>query len=314
MAKEKSAKISAKDAQKIISEIKKSVDNNGKRDPTIQDAMTWLFDGNPNIELPYILANRQYKLRNLVNNIIQKFRSNPRMLNFMNGELNNLYSSHSESEILIFIKRYIQINRIDKYKLDKSWFRKSDREMFIEKYSQTKGEFDSGFYDVVAHYDMLSTGRFDDDLSLSLISLIQPDSKEQEAREIDNLNSQLEEFLAKEQEAKISKDPRFIKELTKEIIDEQSLSLLDIKTIERTNKILLVFLDKNNLKKYYMFDFVYEFVISNLFSIIQNDYVMPFLKDYHQPYIINDFRTLENIKKVLREEKDKFYKQYGWIS
>lgn len=311
MAKEKKEKtISAKDAQKIISGIKKSTES--KPDPTVKDVMNWLFDGNPEITLPHLLANRQYKLRPLVNNVIQKFRKNPRTLILMNNLLNNMHSKHTESDILIFLKTYIQINKIQKYSLDQSWFQKSNREIFIEKYKSSKNDLESGFNDIISQYDMLSTGRFDDDLSVSLINLINTNSaKEQE--EIQILNSQLEEFFSKEQEAKIASDPRFIKDLTPEVIKELSLSLIDIKTIERSNKILLVFLDKSNLKKYYMFDFIYEFVISNLFSIIQNDYVMPFLKEYHQPYLIQDFRVLENIKRTLKAERDNFYKQYGWI-
>ena len=311
MAKEKKEKtISAKDAQKIISGIKKSTES--KPDPTVKDVMNWLFDGNPDITLPHLLANRQYKLRPLVNNVIQKFRKNPRTLILMNNLLNNMHSKHTESDILIFLKTYIQINKIQKYSLDQSWFQKSNREIFIEKYKSSKNDLESGFNDIISQYDMLSTGRFDDDLSVSLINLINTNSaKEQE--EIQILNSQLEEFFSKEQEAKIASDPRFIKDLTPEVIKELSLSLIDIKTIERSNKILLVFLDKSNLKKYYMFDFIYEFVISNLFSIIQNDYVMPFLKEYHQPYLIQDFRVLENIKRALKAERDNFYKQYGWI-
>lgn len=313
MAKEKLPKeksLTAKDAQKIVSGIKKTV--NTKPDPTVKDVMTWLFDGNPEVELPYILANRQYKLRGLVNTVMQKFRTMPRMLNFMNGLLNNMYASHSESEILIFMKRYIQINRINKYSLDQSWFKKSDREVFIEKYGATKNDFESGFNDIVAQYDMLCTGRFEDELSHSMMNLVHNNAA-RENEEIQVMNSQLEEFFSLEQEAKIASDPRFLKELNPEIIQEQSLSLLDIKTIERSNKILLVFLDKNNLKKYFMFDFIYEFVISNMFSIIQNDYVMPFLKEYHQPYLVSDFRVLENLRRTLRDERDKFYKQYAWL-
>lgn len=312
MAKDKKDKpLSAAVGQKILSDLKKKVGSD-KKDPTVKDAMAWLFDGNPEIILPHLLANRQYKLKPVVNGIIQKFRTNPRMLNFMNNMINDLYATHSESDILIFIKQYIQINRIQKSQMDFSWFPKSDREIFIEQFSK---QFNSevGTNDIIAQYDLLKTGLFNDEISKNIIKEVYKNS-EVEAEEINVLNSQLEEFMVKEREAKIAADPRFIKELTPEVIKEWSLSLMDIKTIEKTNNILLVFLDKNNMKKYYLMDFVYEFVISNLFSIIQNDYIMPFLKDYHQPYIINDFRTLENIKKVLREEKDKFYKQYGWIS
>jgi hypothetical protein len=309
MAKEKN--LTQKDAQKILSGIKKTVGS--KPDPTVKDVMTWLFDGKPEIELPYLLANRQYKLKPLINSVIQKFRTNPKTLNLLNGLINNMHSSHSESQILVFLKSYIQINKITKYMLDQSWFPKSKREIFIEKYGAQKGDLESGFNDVVAQFDLLSTGKFDDKLSLSLMESLETNNLK-EKEEIELLNSQLEEFFIKEQENKISNDPRFIKELNEEIIKDLNLSLIDIKSIERTNKILLVFLDKSNLKKYYLFDFVYEFVISNVFSIIGNDYVMPFYKEIHQPYIVTDMKTLDAIKRTLRDERDKFYKQYAWIN
>ena len=305
MAKDKNA-LSAKDAQKIISSIKKGADK--PDDITTNDIINWLFNGHPAVEIPNAFLRRQYKLKPLINNIMQKFRTNPRMLNFMNNQLNDLFSKRSEAEILLFMKQYIQINRIRKESLYKSWFRKSERELFFDKIGADKNDVDGGFGNLSSHYDLLCTGRFNDKLSESIMA---------EVKGVEISNAEIEEnlsaFLEQEAQAKIQNDPRFIKELTQEQIDELNLSLIDIKTLEKLNKILLVFLDKNNLKKYYMFDFTYEFVISNLFSIIQNDYVMPFLKDYHQSILVNDIRTLENIKRTLRTERDKFYKLFAWI-
>lgn len=305
MAKEKTG-ISAKDAQKIISQIKKTVDK--PVDITTWDIINWLFDGKPTEEVPHKFMKRLYKLRPLINNVMQKFRSNPRMLNFMNNQLNDLFSSRNETEILVFMKQYIQINRIQKASLDQSWFKQSQREIFLTKIGETKNDLEGGFGDLVSHYDMLSTGRFQDKLSLSIINDVQgtPVSNA-------DIESNLGAFLEEEAKSKIQNDPRFIKELTQEEIDKESLSLIDIKSLEKLNKILLVFMDKNNLKKYYMYDFTYEFVISNLFSIIQNDYIMPFLKEYHQPILVNDIRTLENIRRTHKAERDKFYKQFAWI-
>ena len=306
MAKEKT--LSAKDAQKIISGIKKASDK--PKDITVWDILNWLFDGRPAVEVPNTFMRRQYKLRPLINIVMQKFRTNPRMLNFMNNQLNDLFNTRSESEILLFMKQYIQINRIDKRSLDQSWFKKSDREIFLEKIGDSKSDLDGGFGDLVSHFDMLKTGRFEDKLSLSMINEVTGSHDSISNEEIEN---NLAAFLELEQKAKIENDPRFIKELTQEVIDSENLSLIDIKSLEKHNKILLIFLDKNNLKKMYVMDFVYEFVISNLFSIIQNDYVVPFLPDYHQSVVVTDMRTLDNIKRTLRTERDKFYKQFAWL-
>ena len=304
MAKEK--KVSAKELANITSALKKSVKN--PDDVTVSMVMNWLFDGIPATELPHKFLHRQYKLRPIVNTVMQKFRTNPRMLNFMNYHLNDLFSKRSESEIILFMKQYIQINRIMKHSVDQSWFKKSPREVFFEKMSDKYNDFEGGFNDLCSHYDLLSTGRFQDKLSENIINEVQGHT------DYSNLDDSILELIALEQQAKFDSDPRFLKELNQEVVDQWDLSFIDIKTIERTNKILLIFLDKNNSKKYYVIDFVFEFVISNIFSIIHNDYVMPFLKEYHQPYIVNDFRTMENIKKTLRDERDKFYKRYAWVS
>ena len=303
MAKEK--KISAAELNKISSNLKKS---QKEGDITTADVMNWLFDGVDAIEVPAKFQYRQYKLKPLVNIIMQKFRTNPRMQHFMNAQINDLFSKRSESEIILFIKQYIQINRIQKHQVDKSWFRKSEREIFLDKMHDKKTDFEGGFGDLVSQFDLLQTGRFQDKLSLSIIN---------EVTGADNdpiMDESIMELLAIEQQMKFDSDPRFLKELNQNVIDEWELSLIDITTIERSNKILLIFLDKNNSKKYYPIDFIYEFVISNIFSIIQNDYIMPFLKEYHQPYVITDFRTMDVLKRALRDERDKFYKRFAWVN
>lgn len=307
MAKEKSEKtLTVKEQQKIISSIKKAADK--QVDINVHDILNWLFDGREALDVPTAFLRRQYKLRPLINNVMQKFRTNPRMMNFMNNQLNDLFSKRNESEILLFMKQYIQMNRIQKASLDKSWFPKSNREIFFEKIGANKTDMEGGFGDMASQYDMLSTGRFQDKLSQSIIDDVRGVKVSNE-----DIENNLGEFLIAEQQAKIANDPRFIKEFTQEEIDKESLSLIDIKTLEKLNKILLVFLDKNNLKKYYVCDFSYEFVISNLFSIIQNDYIVPYTKEYHQSILVNDIRTLENIRRTLKTERDKFYKQFAWI-
>ena len=303
MAKEKH--LTTKEAQKLTSELKKSF---SEKDVTIKDVMNWLFDGKQNIELPNKFMHRQYKLGPLINGVIQKFRSYPKMLNFMNYNVNELFSKRTNGEILIFIKQYIQINRVSYNMLDHSWVTKSDREVLLEKFSKTKSDSENGFNDIAAHYDLLKTGRFEDALSVDIINTMTgvPDDNP-------DLDNTLLQLIEMEKQAKIDKDPRFIKELTPEQIEMWGLSLIDIKTLNGMNKILLIFLDKNNNKKFFLIDFVYEFVLSNIFSIIHNDYIMPFLPDYHQPIILTEIRALENLRRTLRDERDKFYKQYGWI-
>lgn len=114
-------------------------------------------------------------------------------------------------------------------------------------------------------------------------------------------------------EKKHDNDPRFLKEVNQEIVDELELSLIDIKMIEKMNKILLVFIDKNNNKKYSLIPFSYEFVISTINAIKYNDYVVNFDPAYHNFYVCFDFATVEKIRMAINKSKDKFFKKYAWI-
>ena len=304
MAKEKLP--SAKELNSISSQLKKAAPKEG--DVTVAMVLNWLFDGDYSCTLPNTFLRRQYKLKPIINSVMQKFRTIPRMQVFMNEQVNNLYSKRSESEILVFFKSYVQINKIDKNQLDKTWFQKSDRESMIQKLSETRNSLEGNFGDIVAEYDMIATGRFNDELTNSLI---------EEVRGVqDNDNSRFEEafleMIQAEQQKKMENDPRFLKELNQNVIDDLNLTLIDIKTIEKQNKLLLIFIDKNNLKKFFMFDFVMEFFISNIYSIIYNDYVVPFDKNYHHVYLCTDFKLMENIRRAINTAKDKFYKEFAW--
>ena len=306
MAKEKLP--SAKELSNITSQLKKSAPKEG--DITVAMVLEWMFDGDYSCTLPNAFLRRQYKLKPVINNIMQKFRTIPKMQLFMNTHVNNMYSSRSEAEILAFFKSYVQINKIMKNQLDKSWFQKSDREAMIQKLSETRNSLEGNFGDIVSEYDMIATGRFNDTLTQSLIEEVKGVQSEDNSR----FEEAFLEMIQAEQQKKIANDPRFIKELNQEVIDNLNLTLIDIKTIEKQNKILLIFIDKNNLKKFYLYDFVIEFFISNVFSIIYNDYVVPFDKNYHQSYLCTDFKLMENIRRAINTAKDKFYKEYAWSS
>ena len=83
--------------------------------------------------------------------------------------------------------------------------------------------------------------------------------------------------------------------------------------IEKLNKILLVFIDKNNNKKYSLIPFSYEFIISTINAIKYNDYVVNFDPNYHKIYVCFDFSTMEKIRMAINKSKDKFFKKYAWL-
>ena len=300
---------------KALNEITSKINKSKKKasDITSQMIINWLFDNNTNIELPHAFIYRQYKLKQPIDYTIKKFRKIPKMQRFVNDHVNNLYSKRSESEILVFLKSYIQINKLDSRCLDNSWFKKSDRDIIISKLTSERDSLEGNWGDIVAEYDMICTQRFNDPKSMEIINETKPNQNANSPESNAKFEEALKIIQIEEQKAKMENDPRFLKELNQNVVDEWNLSLIDIKTIEKQNKILLIFIDKNNNKKFFVYDFIYEFVVSNIFSIIYNDYVVPFNKDYHYCMVCTDFRLVENIRRAINDARDKFYKEYAWF-
>ena len=117
MAKEK--KINKTELNKITSGIKKTAK---PKKYTLGDIMVWLFDGGT-LDVPHRFLRSKSMLLNNVQLIIPKFRNNLKMISFMNLNFNNLYSTNSGEELLIFLKSYIQQNRIERRHLDETGYR-----------------------------------------------------------------------------------------------------------------------------------------------------------------------------------------------
>lgn len=308
MAKEKIKKPTKTELKKISDSLKKS---GTKKEAafTTNDVMKWLFDGG-STEVPVIFMKNNTTLKNHVKNIAPKFRTIPRIMNLFNNHLNKLYDKRTGAEILEFLKSYIQQHKINIQWLDNNWYKKDQRELYLSHHLGKSGNLETSVGDLTEEYQMFMTGAFNDKkeiLSKWFQVFEDPDTIEEDFKE--NVN----ELLLQMDEKKHDNDPRFLKEVNQEIVDELELSLIDIKMIEKMNKILLVFIDKNNNKKYSLIPFSYEFVISTINAIKYNDYVVNFDPAYHNFYVCFDFATVEKIRMAINKSKDKFFKKYAWI-
>ena len=308
MAKEKVKKMTKAEAKKITDAIKKS---SGKKESafTTNDVMKWLFDGGT-LDIPLVFMKNNTTLKNHIKNIAPKFRTIPRIMNLFNEHLNKLYDKRTGAEILEFLKSYIQQHKINIQWLDNNWYKKDQRELYLSHHLGKSGNLETSVGDLTEEYQMFMTGAFNDKkeiLSKWFQVFEDPNAIEEDFKE--NVN----ELLLQMDEKKHDNDPRFLKEVNQEIVDELELSLIDIKMIEKMNKILLVFIDKNNNKKYSLIPFSYEFVISTINAIKYNDYVVNFDPAYHNFYVCFDFATVEKIRMAINKSKDKFFKKYAWI-
>ena len=308
MAKEKVKKMTKAEAKKITDAIKKS---SGKKESafTTNDVMKWLFDGGT-LDIPLVFMKNNTTLKNHVKNIAPKFRTIPRIMNLFNEHLNKLYDKRTGAEILEFLKSYIQQHKINIQWLDNNWYKKDQREQYFEHHLDASGALETSIGDLSEEYQMFMTGSFNDrkELITKWVSVFEDPNVIE-----DSFQDNVEELLIQMNETKHDNDPRFLKDITQELVDSLSLSLIDIKMIEKLNKILLVFIDKNNNKKYSLIPFSYEFIISTINAIKYNDYVVSFDPNYHKIYVCFDFSTMEKIRMAINKSKDKFFKKYAWI-
>lgn len=302
MAKEK---IVSKSQLEQISKKLKSSSKKNKIDISYKEVFNWLFDGLNTDSIPHKFSYGKTRVEQILKfGVIPKFRTCPKAANFLNVHLNDLYSRRTTEEILVFLKSYIQMNKLLLNDLDSNFYQKSIRDSFIEEQSELYGTAEKGFGDMVAEYDMLQTGRFSNGVEAIISTTSVSENFDQNALDL----LQLLDIK------KIENDPRFIKKLDQETIDNLGLTLIDIKAIEKQNKIILVFIDGNNKKKFYLMDFTYEFALSSINSIIYNDYIVPFDPKYFTCIVLTDTRTVDNLRRQINTNRDNHIRLNAWGS
>lgn len=302
MAKEK---VISKSQLEGISKKLKSSSKKNKIDITYKEVFNWLFDGLSTDSIPHKFSYGKARVEQILKfGVIPKFRTCPKAVNFLNVHLNDLYSRRTTEEILVFLKSYIQMNKLLLNDLDSNFYQKSIRDSFIEEQSELYGTAEKGFGDIVSEYDMLQTGRFSNGVEAIISTTSVSENFDQNALDL----LQLLDIK------KIENDPRFIKKLDQETINELGLTLIDIKAIEKQNKIILVFVDGNNKKKFYLMDFTYEFALSSINSIIYNDYIVPFDPKYFTCIVLTDTRTVDNLRRQINNNRDNHIRLNAWGS
>ena len=299
MAKEK--KVTKSQLDNIGKSLSKSLKGD-KIEISYNEVLKWLFDG-LDIVIPHKFSYAKTRVGEIIKyGVIPKFRTCPKAVNFLNVHLNYLYSRRTPDEILEFLKSYIQMNKLLLSDLDNNFYKKSQRDVFIEEQSKVNNILDMGLGDIISAYDMLQTGMFDNGVEAIVAT--------------DNVSSNFDEaaleLLRVMDTQKIANDPRFIKTLDQESIDNLGLTLIDIKAIEKQNKIILVFIDNQNKKKFFLMDFTYEFALSSINSIIYNDYIVPFDPRYFTCVVITDIRTVENLRKTINTNRDQHIRSIAW--
>ena len=281
--------------------------------PKLNNVIDWIYDGEFASSENYPDAFKLFKseLEMISNYIIEIFQYTPKLLHFLNSRLNHLYNTNSTEDILKLCKNIILWNEIPAFLLFTKYIKRSRREQFIKVALDLKPEFSTE--DVIAYWELnrkailkveykSNEDRLDDYLYPGR-NKIKKGSDEDVA-----LDKQIEDILNKERENLIKNNKSYISEINQKIIYENELVIFDVISLDNMDKLLFIFIDKDNKKRYYIEDFYYEFYLSKKTDMIENDYIVDRTTD-HKKYSISSFEKLRNIGFAINSNYKNFMKK-----
>lgn len=249
--------------------------------------LDWLCNYN-NWEYPelFMLCD-QKKLHNIL--LYQVIPSAPYLLRvYFNKHFNNVQENFKNKELLLSLKTCCQLSGVNKFDFDNTWVPYSEKEKYIGWYKDKYGE-NSNLADIMGLYFLMKTFNF----NLNVLFDVNTE------QELDELNEQIRNMREQEQLNKMESDERYLKELNQDVIDKLQLIPVDAKILENINKVLYIFVDEFNTKRFYVEDYKYEFVISSNRSEIYNDYIMNIDPNIHVGVCIKDSKLVKKLKSNL---------------
>jgi len=253
------------------------------------EVVNWLFTTD---EIPARFIEQKSKLNSIVPYIVEQLWCNQRLSWYLNEHTNNLYNIPDPIEHLKLLKKLIRNYSITKYDL---W-----------QFIPTRGP---DLIKEIEERDQL--GENDAKEKLRLIQLLgaNKDSyiKVNPTKKNTNLKADLEQVVQavehkKKQEAKeaLSSDSNFLHELNQQVIDDLGLVLFDTTVLKKSNRVLYIFIDKENRKRYYTEGFSAQIYISKKDGVINNDYIEPKTEEFTK-YIINNSSLYSKLKFMLND-------------
>ena len=262
--------------------------------PKIYEIINWLFG--PSDQMPDSFIIHKTKLNSLVPYISEQFWLLPKAIVYINKHLNELFNIPDPIENLILIKKIIK-----------------DQSIVRNQLFQIKPEFNPNFIDVIEkelEYDegnakAKATMMYHRQIPLSTIKKMTPTKanlKKQDPEITKKVHQVLETAKKEELEkiqSSITTDHYITEKLTQELIDKEELILFDVSLLKKTNRVLFIFIDKNNHKKYYTVPFSAKIYISKQQGIINNDYIETITPEKFNGYRINDIKLYTRLKYMI---------------
>lgn len=287
--------------------------------PKTNDIVNWLYD-NQLINYPEQWTPFKTQVDSISRYVVSIFQNNLRALHMINKYTNHLYFTNDSFELLIYYKTVVQQLGLVHSERYAKFNSRSIKSKFIKICLEINPLWHTrdaiGLYMI---YELFLRKQHDtliltDNLtSVQIVSFYNdPKLKAQyfNQKEIQaDLTNRIIELQKENDLIQVSNDTRFIKILDQNIIDELELVVFNVKTLPHQNKILFIFIDKDNNKRFYLEDFNYVFYVSNNSNIIHNDYIEDYDDKKHQAFVIRKFDILRTLKFSVNDNYKRFMKK-----
>jgi hypothetical protein len=280
--------------------------------PKMNDVVAWFYDNQPVVN-PTQWAPFKNDIAGIARFVVKIFQTNLKAIYLINKTCNHLYFNHDPFETLMFYKTIVQQLKMSYHSRYAAFNKQTIRKSFIDTCLQLDPMWHR--LDAIALYDMNMRNVFKDDVYISnenRLEWYKDPTKKVKAESTKESMAELDDLIvkneAKKAEATLAKDSRYLKELNQEIIDELELVIFNVKTLHNRNQILMIFIDKDNNKRFYIAPFNFIFYVSNKTSIIENDYIVDYDEATHIPFSIQNFDVLRTLKFAVNDNHKRFMK------
>ncbi len=269
------------------------------------EVSNWLFSDTD--ELPEKFVMNPTKLTSIVPYLTEQFWAMPQLTSYLNKHMNDLYNIPDPLDTLIFLKKIIRQRCLTKAS---TWNFMPQRKPNLLKEIQARDQLDTG--DACAKRMLMQKLGIDSSHYF----------KAAPTKKNTNLNNVVSQGIVKEaientkliqkkkKEEERTLDSRFLTLLNQEVIDEFDLILFDVALLKKTNRVLFTFIDRDNLKRYFIAPFLAEIYLSKKDGVINNDYIET-LNDYFINYLIKDHKLYNKLKFILNNSYKKILNSTG---
>jgi len=264
--------------------------------PKTYEVINWLLSSDS--ELPERFKEHRIKLNQVVPYVAEQLWYIPKLTSYINKHFNNLYNIPDSLESLVVLKKLFINYGITKRDLRQSPFIKQPR--LIEAI-----ESENGYDEGNARSKSIMIQMLDKEFVVKKATVTKAIVKKESRADIKELASELlkTKHIKEKEELEKLKEPsssgHYLLELNQDIIDKEELILFDISLLEKTNRVLFIFIDKHNHKKYWVEPFHAKIFVSKEPGVINNDYIEDIRPEKFTGYIINDFKLYNKLKYIL---------------